>query len=292
MSKISVVLPVYNGEKYLKDAIDSILNQTFEDFELIIINDGSKDNSKKIISNYSDKRIIYIEQENKGFAKALNIGASHCKGEFIARMDQDDISVANRFFIQYTFLQNNPGVSVLSGAVNYINENGYYLGRSFPVTWPCIIKKKLLTAGSVVCHPGVMIRKKDFDNVGGFSEKIGSRFTDYHLWVKFVKKGYKIRNLSQIILQYRITESSMSSEFSLDSEGKKTLINVIQSEHPTENEIDNLNRACKNSQDTYINRKHVYINRQNYIYRKFSFLGEGLTGKLLCSAKNFLALLS
>ena len=89
---ISVVMPVYNGEKYLREAIDSILAQTLIDFEFIIINDGSTDNSKSIIESYDDKRIIYIEQENKGLSKSLNIGISLSNGEFIARMDQDDVS--------------------------------------------------------------------------------------------------------------------------------------------------------------------------------------------------------
>src|SRR5215218_8078213 len=98
MPKISVILPVYNAEKYLKAAIDSILNQTFPDFELLIINDGSSDGSEKIIKSYTDNRIVYVKNgENSGLINTLNKGIDLATGEFIARMDGDDIAVPERF---------------------------------------------------------------------------------------------------------------------------------------------------------------------------------------------------
>ena len=112
MVSISVIMPVYNGEKFLREAIDSILTQSFKDFELIIINDGSKDNSKLIIDSFDDERIIYVEQENKGLATALNHGISYSKGEFIARMDADDISMPYRLMKQYLFFRSHPQISV------------------------------------------------------------------------------------------------------------------------------------------------------------------------------------
>ena len=95
---ISVVMPTFNGEKFIKEAIESILNQTFNDFEFIIVNDGSIDNTEKIIQSFSDKRIVYVKKEqNSGISDTLNLGISLAKGKYIARMDDDDISIPNRF---------------------------------------------------------------------------------------------------------------------------------------------------------------------------------------------------
>ena len=288
--KISVVLPVYNGEAYLKESIESILNQTFTDFELIIINDGSTDNSKNIINSFSDERIKYIEQNNKGLACTLNIAAFQCNGKYIVRMDQDDLSAPNRFFIQFNFLEKHPDISVLSGAVSYIDATGKYLGRSFPITCPLLIKKSLLYKGCVVCHPSVIMRKKDFDDVGGYSEIIGGRFTDYHLWVKFVKKSYKIQNLSKILLQYRVIESSMTSEFFLPQSSKKIFLKVINDENPNLSDITELYNACKINEKGLSNRSNIYNNKLNYAYLKLPFLGENIKNYLFCEGKNFAAL--
>lgn len=289
---ISVILPVYNGGIYLAKAIESILNQSYTNFELIIINDGSKDNSKQVITSFKDNRIRFIDQSNKGLAPTLNIAASFCTGEYIARMDQDDISYPDRFLIQSTFLQTHPAISVISSAVNYIDESGNYLGRSFPVTHPVIIKKYLLYKGSVVCHPCVMMRKKDLENVGGYSELVGGRFTDYHLWVKFVRRGYKIQNLSQILLQYRILESSMTSEFSLDASSKKLLVKVVNDKNLNLDDIVKLDYACKNDKATFSKRNNIYNNKQNSVYLKLSFLGENLRNYLFSGIKNLYGFIS
>ena len=289
MTLISVIMPVYNGEKYLKEAIDSILTQSFTDFEFIIINDGSTDNSKSIIDQYDDKRIIYIEQDNKGLAKALNLGASYCNGEFIARMDADDISSPDRFMNQYLFFQSHSNISVLSGSFSYIDENGKYLGRTFSVTNPFLIKRKLLNSGCVVCHPSVMMRRKDFLDVSGYSEIMGNRFTDYHLWVKFVKKGFRIQNMPEILLKYRIIESAISSEFSLPHIATKILLKVIKKDDPTTSDLSNLNNACIASKTTFLKRELLYNNFQNHLYNRASFINENIKNYFFSALKNISA---
>src|SRR4051812_15533497 len=114
--KISVLLPVYNAEPYLKEAIDSVLQQTFADFELIIINDGSKDRSADIIKSYTDKRILFIDQENIGLSATLNKGIALARGEYIARQDNDDISRPERFRKQVTYLDAHPRTMLLGTA--------------------------------------------------------------------------------------------------------------------------------------------------------------------------------
>lgn len=289
MTLISVVMPVYNGEKYLKEAIDSILIQTYTNFEFIIINDGSTDNSKKIIDSYDDSRIMHVEQENKGLSKTLNIGVSYCNGDLIARMDQDDKSIPSRLMNQYLFFTTHPDISVLSGAVEYIDKSGKYLGRSFSVTNPYLIQKKLLKSGCVVCHPAVMMRRKDFHDVGGYSEIIGCRFTDYHLWVKFIKKGFQIQNMSEVLLKYRIIENSMTSEFSLSNTGMKILLKVIKEETPSINDISNLNNACAISEKSFAKRENAFNNTQNYLYHRASFLNENIKNYIFSALKNVIA---
>ena len=108
MPKISVVMPAYNAEKYIGESIDSILNQTYGDFEFIIINDGSRDSTKEIILSYSDNRIVYLENEiNSGIVVTLNKGLKYATGEYIARMDADDIAVAERLEKQIEFMEKN-----------------------------------------------------------------------------------------------------------------------------------------------------------------------------------------
>ena len=123
MPKVSVVMSVFNQEKYLPIAIESILNQTYTDFEFIIVNDGSNDSSNDIILGYKDKRIILIEQENTGLPVALNLAISKTKGDFIARMDSDDISHPSRLKKQLEHLKQNPEMDLIGSSVRIIDEN-------------------------------------------------------------------------------------------------------------------------------------------------------------------------
>ena len=283
---VSVVMSVYNGEKFLKEAIDSILNQTLTEFEFIIINDGSTDKSINIIETYNDKRIIHIEQENKGLSKALNIAISKCKGKYIARFDQDDICIPNRLHEQFNFLELNYDISVLSGAVYYVNESGNYLGRSFPITKTALIKKKLMYSGCIINHPSVMMRKNDLNTVGGYSEVIGDRFTDYHLWLKFINKGFKIKNLSTVFLKYRINQNSITSEFFIDSSGIKVLLNIVKKEQITLNDANLLKNICIPAIDYFDNREKAYKNLPNYLHNMLFFIGEKNKGSLLSGLNN------
>lgn len=284
-------MPVYNGERFLREAIDSVLRQTLLHFELIIINDGSTDNSKSIIDSYKDPRVISIHKKNEGMAVALNLGASKCSSDLIARMDADDICEPNRLEMQYNYFVAYPYTSVLSGAFSYINEDGVYLGRSFPFTKSHIIKEKLLNSGCVVCHPAVMMRKEDFLEVGGYSVSMGNRFTDYHLWVKFIKKGFKISNMHQILLKYRITENAVSSEYKLSDSASELLLQLVKEDSPSDENILALNEACITSPETFTTRNSLYDNIQNKLYNVFWFLSENTRGFLFSSCKNLIGLI-
>ena len=272
-------MPVFNGEKFLAEAIESVLEQTFKDFELIIINDGSTE-------NFVDNRILYLEQKNKGLSKALNFGFRHSKGELIARMDQDDISFRTRLMKQFLFLKDNPKISVVSSACEYIDSSGDYLGRSFPITSSNLIKKRLLKSGCVIIHPAVMMRRKDFINVGCYSEIVGDKFTDYHLWIKFIKRGYKIKNLSEAFLKYRLINTSMSSEFSLNKNAQKLLVMTLKMRNPKKHNLLELKKHTNLSFNDIKIREKLYRNIENYLYQNIPFLSNRFKVYIITLLKN------
>lgn len=199
MPKISVVMPTFNSEKYLKEAIDSILKQTFSDFELIIIDDMSCDNTKNIVLSYQDSRIRFIENKSKNISKALNIGIQHSKGEYIARMDSDDVSLPERLKKQYEFLENNKHISILGTNVIEISEYGDFLRKSSFIKKPTIIDA---LSSCVVCHPTVMFRKKDLNKWDLRYNEQYKTAEDQELWARALLV-VNIYNLDDALLKYR-----------------------------------------------------------------------------------------
>lgn len=198
---ISVIMPVFNEEKYLSHAISSILNQSFSDFELIIINDGSTDNSLNIMNSFSDSRIRIIDQNNQGISSCLNKGISESRGDFIARMDADDISRYDRLKIQYEFFKNHPDYGIVGSAVNVIDTDGKRWGKQTFISSDVGIRWLCLTQSPFV-HPSVMIRKECLvNNHLAYSEL--KYVEDYDLWIKLLvhTKGFVI---DQTLLDYRV----------------------------------------------------------------------------------------
>ena len=206
--KVSVVMSVYNSEKYLKSAIESILAQTFSDFELIIINDKSQDSSLAIMKSFQeqDPRVIILNNEsNIGLTKSLNRGLSVAHGEYIARMDADDISVPERLEKQVRFLDEHPNYSFVSCIARYINENGEVEQmRMFPETNEEIYE--MMPKVDAVMHPGVMFRKKDIEKIGNYCEDFRV-VQDYDLWFRGMAAGYKFYNIQEPLVLFRKNES-------------------------------------------------------------------------------------
>lgn len=163
MPQVSVILPVYNGEKFLREAIDSILAQTFTDFELLIMNDGSTDGSEAIIDLYTDKRIVPIKNDgNKGLIFTLNRAIDLAKGEYIARMDADDVALPERLGKQVNQLQSFKETGVLATTIQFINEQGTETGF-WPLDQKTITHTQIahaMTRECCIAHPSVMIRKE------------------------------------------------------------------------------------------------------------------------------------
>lgn len=206
--KVSVVMSVYNESRYISVAIKSILNQTFNDFEFLIIDDGSSDKTPEIIEHYAEKddRIRYIINEtNKGLPASLNKGVEAANGEYIARMDADDKSLPKRFERQVEFLETNPDVHVVGCNVHIIGRNGEYLGdRKFPHKGrdPETLQKQ----GAQIVHPSVMMRRTSVQTVNGYRPAF-KHAQDVDLWVRMARKyGPQFAYvLPQILFEYRIT---------------------------------------------------------------------------------------
>ncbi|HCJ66447.1 MAG TPA: glycosyl transferase family 2 [Elusimicrobia bacterium] len=196
--KVSVIMAAHNEEHNISRTIKSILNQTFSDFEFIIINDGSTDKTDEIIKKYryEDKRIHIISKENTGLADSLNIGIQHSSGEYIARMDADDVADEKRLEIQVNYLDNNPEI-VMVGSWCYLID----LDRNIRIECkPPILNediRKHLQKDNPFIHSSVMMRKSVINKVGGY-DRI-QRMEDYDLWVR-ITKDYKVANIPMFLI--------------------------------------------------------------------------------------------
>ena len=139
MADINVIMPSYNTAQYIGKSIQSVIDQTYKNWELIIVDDLSSDNTKNIVLSYQDSRIRFIENKSKNISKALNIGILNSKGQYIARMDSDDIALPDRLKKQYEFLEKNKHISILGSNVIEISENGDFLKKSSFIRKPTII---------------------------------------------------------------------------------------------------------------------------------------------------------
>ena len=209
-------MTVYNAARYVRAAIDSILIQTFTEFEFIIVDNCSSDRTVEIIESYGDKRIILIKNnENVGQTKALNIGLQESSGNYIARMDADDVCVPERLQLQYDFLEEHPEIAVVGSSWIYINDEGRELRTYHTLTDPVDIRCALVASGDLTSwcmpHPVILARKKVLADVGFYTEEAKYNYPqDYDLWSKLLVKDYQFANIRQPLLKYRILESSES----------------------------------------------------------------------------------
>lgn len=207
---ISVIMPVYNAEKYVAQAIESILAQTVREFEFLILDDGSTDLSLNILQSYAakDARIHLTSGSNQGVSRARNQMLAKAQGEFIAVMDADDVAYPKRFALQVAFLRQNPNIVCVGGCHDIIDERGRLLTYlSLPLTDEEIQQAALVGHGSI-CHPCAMIRRDAMLQVGGYDEQFVSAH-DLDLWLKLGELG-KLANLKDAVLQYRLHSRSVS----------------------------------------------------------------------------------
>jgi len=242
--QISVLMPVYNGEKYLPEAIESILYQTYANFEFIILNDGSTDKTEEIILSYDDPRIVYVKNEtNLQIVKTLNKGIALAKGEYIARMDADDISLPQRFAKQIEHLTKNRDIDILG--TQYVNFGAFESFSSNPLSHEEI--KVALLFNSAMAHPTVMMRSNVFQKIK--YQEVFNKAEDYALWVEAVDT-FRFANLPEYLLKYRRHRSQTDQE--IQTSAADTIRKIMFEKSFCADDAASINRINKIATHQYI----------------------------------------
>jgi glycosyltransferase involved in cell wall biosynthesis len=264
---VSVLISVYNGEKHIASAIESILNQTFINFELIIIDDGSNDSTKNIINSFKDSRIKYFYQKNSGISVALNYGLSVSRGKYIAKLDADDISYPSRLSTQFNYMENNPNCVVCGSYADVIDNEGTYI-YTFKV--PVLnndIQKNMIHYNCII-HSASFYRRDIAMKIGGYYEPIRQHFEDYMFLSALIKNG-NAYNFDIPLVRYRINVNSVSTrDFSFRY--NKLVRDVIQRGYITDLEKDYLFKyksKVANIKLKYSNY-NLLLSRLYFLYQK------------------------
>jgi len=206
--KITVLMPAYNAGKYIREAIESVLQQTHKNLELLIVNDGSTDDTVSVVLSFNDPRIALVNKEHEGIAQALNTGLRLADGHYVARFDADDICMPDRLEKQFNFLQDHPDYVLTGSDAEYILENGEYL-----FSFKCIAhsNEEIQRNMYVYCpfiHSSVMYNKHEVIKAGGYNVH-AHNFEDYLLWTALAKTG-KMQNLREPLIKVRFNPASVT----------------------------------------------------------------------------------
>ncbi len=211
MEKISIIMPAYNVEKFIKPAIQSLLKQSYKHFRLIIVNDASTDNTLKIAGQFSSKKVKIISNRiNLGVAKSLNIGIRASESKYIARMDADDLSLPDRLEIQFNYLEKNSNCMLVGSWVDLVKESGKSLKIiKTPVDYKTI-KKKIFRSNTFI-HPTVMMRRSALEKLGAYDDNLNGA-EDYDLFLRIAARNNCV-NLPLVLLKYRLNKSAVSLKY-------------------------------------------------------------------------------
>ncbi|MBT9169605.1 MAG: putative glycosyltransferase EpsE [Syntrophomonadaceae bacterium] len=210
MSKVSIITPFYNGKKFIQTALESIANQTYRDFEYILVNDGSSENVSEMVKKILGKKGIYLEQKNKGQASATNLGISVSKGEYIAFCDQDDWWLPEKLEKQVAFLEENPNITMVYTDAFIADEKGILLKETWMQSRGVNHCKgfyndcsaNLFDRNFIPAPLTVMIRRFIFDKIGLFDEKFSSAY-DYEYWFRILNNGFEIDYINKPLAVWR-----------------------------------------------------------------------------------------
>lgn len=209
IKNITVLMPVYNDSEFLRSSMNSILNQTYRDFEFLIIDDGSVDETEKIINGIDDSRINYKKITHKGIAGALNYGLKISSGDWIARIDADDVNPPDRLKSQIDFLNKNPGHDVIAGRSVYFKNNGKILFFIKPPENDSEIKK-MLNLHNPINHSSVMFNKRKIITDGGYDENFKC-YEDFELWFRMRDK-LKFKIIPEVLVYTRLRKNSLTKK--------------------------------------------------------------------------------
>lgn len=211
MSLVSVTMPVYNAERYVAEAVQSVLAQTHRELELIIVDDGSTDGTLAILQRLAaqDPRIRLSSRANRGISATRNECLAQARGEFIAVLDADDVAMPDRFDRQVQYLRDHPDCLCVGGAIQEIDEQGRELIQTRFPTEDSAIQESALSAGPSLCHSAVLMRREAVERVGGYREEVSSA-EDLDLWLRLGERG-RLANLPDIVVKYRVHTDSVSA---------------------------------------------------------------------------------
>lgn len=229
---ISVVMPAYNAQRYLKPAIRSILAQTFTDFEFIIIDDGSVDRTAEIVRSFRDPRIRLLENgQNRGIVDTLNRGLEAAQGRYIARMDADDKAYPQRFARQFAFMEAHPEVAIAGSCVRKIDSFGLPFEREeLPTDHDGILAALFVGGGYVIRHPSFLGRTEVIRAIGGY-RKEAEWSEDWDLYVRASKAG-QLANIPEVLLDYRFHGKSVNaSKYKTQVENKVRMLAAVRREY-------------------------------------------------------------
>lgn len=204
---VTVLMSVYNAERYLAEAIESILNQTFKDFEFLIINDGSSDKSEQVIKSFVDSRIRLISRANKGLTASLNEGIAKARGKYIARQDADDLSIPTRLEREFKVMESDPKIGMVGSNYTIIDEEGHSLVTTKVFTHPDDLALAEILSNQFG-HGSVMMRKSVLDKVGTYDPKVGY-VEDYDLFVR-ISRVARIANIKEPLYFWRRSPGGVS----------------------------------------------------------------------------------
>lgn len=269
-------MPVFNGQTTLIAAIESILTQTYSNFEMIIIDDGSQDRSLEIIKTFSDKRIRLFTQANSGLAKTLNVGIFNSNGDFIARQDQDDISMPTRIEKQVKTFIKNADLVLLGTRGHSINNKDGGLGKiNMPIK--NLDLQYILNFYNPFIHTSIMMRSIVLKQIGGYSEDTQKQPPeDFELWSRIKKMG-QIENLKEPLIKYRVSDNSMSRKY-------ERIIAINYKKIVVENLQDLLNFS---GNEAIIFFELQYLKQNQYRFSiKFNLLCKFIYGFILIQIKS------
>lgn len=277
---VTVLMPIYNGEKYLVEAIESVLKQLFTNFELLILNDDSTDNSLNIIKSFNDGRINLVENNhNIGLTATLNEGIKLARGKYIARLDQDDLMKRERLSLQIKYLENHNNIILLGSGVEYIDHEGDLLYKQeMPIHHKEI--ENHFTIGNPFVHSSVIFDKKSVMDISGYNGKF-IYAQDYDLWLRLSLVG-KVHNLPNLLTINRIHNNQETTNSEIHDIQIKEKIIIIK-------QIIIHNNTNKKAKATgYMKLSILYLIRKDY---KFFFYYLLKVGKnfpyIIISAKTY-----
>ncbi|MEA5466982.1 glycosyltransferase family 2 protein [Leptothoe sp. PORK10 BA2] len=262
---VSIVIPAYNAAKFLSEVIQSVLNQSYQNWELLVIDDGSTDNTAELVSKYSkkDSRVRLISKENGGVSVARNLGAQLAEGELIAFLDSDDLWLPDKISAHVNYMSSHPQVGVSFARVELIETNGKTTNKLTDNITDTLQPQDLFYSNPTVTTSNLVIRKSVFQALNGFDESMQYNEDIDLLFRLAIQDKWKIKGIDQVLVQYRLHSSGLSSTLMKMEEGWIILMNKARQKAP--HLVDEHYRAAKAAQLQYLARQTLRLNMSAFL---------------------------